>query len=129
MVDADQGFTQWRRLAGIAVFTYLTAAIYKCNEVIKKEVALKSDSSRFMVTVLGTIAAVQALSFLIVLYRQELWLNFIMVPREGSVKGVRALEIPVHTHAVAKCSNGGDGLSDFHVGSQQRSMMLASILP
>ena len=44
-----------------------------------------------MVTVLGTIAAVQALSFLIVLYRQELWLNFIMVPREGSVKGVRIL--------------------------------------
>ncbi|CAK0735440.1 hypothetical protein CVIRNUC_000581 [Coccomyxa viridis] len=74
-------------ILGIAVFTYLTAAIYKCNEVIKKEVALKGESSRFMVTVLGTIAAVQALSFLIVLYRQELWLNFIIAPREGSVKG------------------------------------------
>ncbi len=35
------------------MFTYLTAAIYKCNEVIKKEVALKGESSRFMVTVLG----------------------------------------------------------------------------
>ena len=91
MIDADQTLIQWRRLAGIAVFTYLTAAIYKCNEVIKKEVALKGESSRFMVTVLGTIAAVQALSFLIVLHRQELWLNFIIAPREGSVKGVRVL--------------------------------------
>ena len=75
--------------AGIAVFTYLTAAIYKCNEVIKKEVALKGESSRCMVMVLGSIAALQAVSFLIVLYRQELWLNFILMPRQGSVKGVR----------------------------------------
>ena len=75
--------------AGIAVFTYLTAAIYKCNEVIKKEVALKGESSRCMVIVLGSIAALQAVSFLIVLYRQELWLNFILMPRQGSVKGVR----------------------------------------
>ncbi len=75
--------------AGIAVFTYLTAAIYKCNEVIKKEVALKGESSRVMVTVLGSIAVLQALSFLIVLYRQELWLNLILIPRPGSVKGVR----------------------------------------
>ena len=75
--------------AGIAVFTYLTAAIYKCNEVIKKEVALKGELSRFMVMVLGFIAALQAVSFLIVLYRQELWLNFILMPRQGSVKGVR----------------------------------------
>jgi hypothetical protein len=71
------------------VFTYLTAAIYKCNEVVKKEVALKGESSRFMVMVLGSIAALQAVSFLIVLYRQELWLNFILTPRQGSVKGVR----------------------------------------
>ena len=101
-VVADQELIQWRRLAGIAVFTYLTAAIYKCNEVIKKEVALKGESSRFMVTVLGTIAAVQALSFLIVLYRQELWLNFIMVPREGSVKGVRVLTLPRHVNAMVR---------------------------
>lgn len=111
------------------MFTYLTAAIYKCNEVIKKEVALKGESSRFMVTVLGTIAAVQALSFLIVLYRQELWLNFIMVPREGSVKGVRFLKLPVHIHAITNGSNGGNGLSDSDVNCQQRSMMLASMLP
>ncbi len=71
------------------MFTYLTAAIYKCNEVVKKEVALKGESSRFMVMVLGSIAALQAVSFLIVLYRQELWLNFILTPRQGSVKGVR----------------------------------------
>ena len=76
---------------GIAVFTYLTAAIYKCNEVIKKEVALKGESSRCMVMVLGSIAALQAVSFLIVLYWQELWLNFIFMPRQGSVKGVRRL--------------------------------------
>lgn len=70
------------------MFAYLTAAVYKCNEVIKKEVALKGESSRFMVTALGSIATLQALSFLIVLYRQELWLNFILIPRAGSVKGV-----------------------------------------
>ena len=50
--------------------------------------ALKGESSRFMVTVLGSVAVVQALSFLIVLYKQELWLNLILIPRQGSVKGV-----------------------------------------
>ena len=84
----DQALTLDSGIAGIAVFTYLTAAIYKCNEVIKKEVALKGESSRFMVTVLGSIAVLQALSFLTVLYRQELWLNLILIPRQGSVKGV-----------------------------------------
>lgn len=84
----DWALTWDSGIAGIAVFTYLTAAIYKCNEVIKKEVALKSESSRFMVTVLGSIAVLQGLSFLTVLYRQELWLNLILIPRQGSVKGV-----------------------------------------
>lgn len=86
------------------MFTYLTAAIYKCNEVIKKEVALKCESSRFMVTVLGIIAALQTLSFLVVLYRQELWLNFILIPRQGSVKGVSHLSEPLcsteHSHVL-----------------------------
>ena len=82
-----------------------------------------------MVTVLGTIAAVQALSFLIVLYRQELWLNFIIAPREGSVKGVRVLQLPVYVSAVVECSNARAGLSDPNVGSQQNSVMLALVLP
>ena len=46
-----------------------------------------------MVTVLGSIAVLQALSFLIVLYRQELWLNLILIPRPGSVKGVRTCSL------------------------------------
>jgi hypothetical protein len=68
------------------MFTILTAAIFKCNELICREVLLKEERSTKVCWMLACFPVVQILCTLLILHRQKLWRNFILVP--SSIDGV-----------------------------------------
>lgn len=65
---------------------YLTSCIHKFNGVMRKEVALKEESSRWVCWALAAFAAFQAAGTVLLLYQQQLWTNFYLMP--GGVDGV-----------------------------------------
>ena len=72
---------------GIIVIVYLTSLIHKFNGVMRKEVALKEECSRWVCWALFGFAAFQAAGTLLLLYQQKLWMNFYLMP--AGVDGVR----------------------------------------
>lgn len=74
------------------MFANVTATIYKCNEILKKEVALKDESSKKMCWMLAFLPVMQIMCTMSVLHRQQLWLNFIVLP--SGISGVRLRDRP-----------------------------------
>ncbi len=72
---------------GVVVLVYLTSLIHKFNGVMRKEVALKEECSRWVCSALGAVAAIQVIGVLGLLYKQQLWTNLYLMPT--TVDGVR----------------------------------------
>ncbi len=77
---------------GIVIMVYLTSCIHKFNGVMRKEVALKEESSRWVCWALAAFAAFQAAGTVLLLYQQQLWTNFYLMP--GGVDGVSFTSCP-----------------------------------
>ena len=73
--------------AEIAVLAYLTAAVWRANEVLKSQVALKEGRSMWLCPFMGGAAAAHTAAFLL-LYKQQLWRNLIMMPLGINLGGV-----------------------------------------
>lgn len=74
---------------GILVLAYLTSVIHKFNGVMRKEVALKEECSQLMCWGLAAFAGAQPIAILLILYQQQLWTNFYLMP--AAVVGVSIL--------------------------------------
>ncbi|CAL8467079.1 g6615 [Coccomyxa elongata] len=70
----------WQHIVGIVVLVYLTSLIHKFNGVMRKEVALKEECSRWVCSALGAVAAIQVIGVLGLLYKQQLWTNLYLMP-------------------------------------------------
>ncbi|EIE26740.1 hypothetical protein COCSUDRAFT_64636 [Coccomyxa subellipsoidea C-169] len=75
-----------QHIVGIVIMVYLTSCIHKFNGVMRKEVALKEESSRWVCWALAAFAAFQAAGTVLLLYQQQLWTNFYLMP--GGVDGL-----------------------------------------
>jgi len=84
-VDHELGVT----CTGILVLAYLTSVIHKFNGVMRKEVALKEECSQLMCWGLAAFAGAQPIAILLILYQQQLWTNFYLMP--AAVDGVSSL--------------------------------------
>lgn len=83
----------------MALLAYLTATVWKCNEVTRREVALKEGRSRRMCWVLGAGALAHVATALL-LYQQDLWKHLALMPAGGH--DVRALP-PMHALRCYAC--------------------------
>ena len=84
----------------MALLAYLTAMVWKCNEAIRREVALKEGRSRRMCWVLGFVALAHGAAALL-LYQQDLWKHLALMPAGGH--DVRAVAAHAHGLLAASC--------------------------
>jgi hypothetical protein len=98
----------------MAVLGYLTATVWRCNEVIRREVALKEGRSRRLCWVLG-IGAIAHVAAALLLYQQDLWKHLALMPAGGHNVRPKSLPgIPVdcllhasHGHPLLHCHAPG----------------------
>ena len=77
--------------AGITVFTWISLVLYRANEALKKQVALKQDYSRLQCISLAAALMGHVLLIMLCLHQERLWLRFLFatpspVPEVSFVK-------------------------------------------
>lgn len=63
--------------AGIIVFTWISLVLYRANEALKKQVALKQDYSRLQCVSLAAVLMGHVLLVMLCLHKERLWLRFL----------------------------------------------------
>lgn len=65
--------------AGIGMFLWLNMILLKANDALRKQAALKQDRSKRQCISLAALMALHIGCVLLVLRKQELWLNFLLI--------------------------------------------------
>lgn len=64
--------------AGLTVFTWISLVLYRANEALKKQVALKQDYSRLQCVSLAAALMGHVLLVMLCLHQERLWLRFLL---------------------------------------------------
>ncbi|KAL3154418.1 hypothetical protein ABBQ32_013890 [Trebouxia sp. C0010 RCD-2024] len=68
----------YTHIRGLTVFTWISLVLYRANEALKKQVALKQDYSRLQCVSLAAALMGHVLLVMLCLHQERLWLRFLL---------------------------------------------------